>query len=173
MSPSAQLRLVQEFWAGPASFENSAYGQLHGPGGPGFVCVVKVVDGPAQFAAPAPDGAAAKLRIRDYMPDGQRWWFCFGEKGGRPHTVKAHQQLQLYMEEYLAAAGIAGDPGDWPLFRSARGKTKQLTTHVPPDSKMKRKAQGGITGLEVNAMLKRRLRDARLVGCDFEFQVPL
>ena len=108
------------------------------------------------------DGAAARLRIRDWMSDGERSWLNFGEKGGRPHTVKAHKQLQRYMEEYLAAAGITGDPGDWPLFRSARGKTKKLSPYVPPDPKMNRKAHGGITGLEINAMLKRRLRDARL-----------
>lgn len=108
------------------------------------------------------DGAAAKLRMRDYFSDGERCWFRFSDKRGTAYSVKASHQLEPYLAEYLREAGIADDPGDWPLFRSARGKTKQLNTYVPPDPKTNQPAKGGLTGLEINLILKRRLRDARL-----------
>ena len=81
------------------------------------------------------DGAAAKLRIRDYFSDGERCWLRFQDKRGTVYTVKASHQLEPYLAAYLQEAEIGDDPGDWPLFRSARGKTKQLNPYVPPDPK--------------------------------------
>lgn len=107
-------------------------------------------------------GAAAKLRMSDHYPDGERWWFDFGEKGGKAHTVKASHTLQIYMRAYIDAAGIAADAKDWPVFRSAVGRSKQLTPYQPPLPTTGRKARGGLTGDDILRIVKRRFRDAGL-----------
>jgi len=94
-------------------------------------------------------GAVAKLRLQDYSPDGNQWWFRFDEKGGKARTIPARYDLQAYVEAYLAAAKIAKDPGEAPLFRSAVRKTKVLTP-LP------------MTANDIYRMVKRRLRDAGL-----------
>ncbi|HEV8715466.1 MAG TPA: tyrosine-type recombinase/integrase [Candidatus Binatia bacterium] len=94
-------------------------------------------------------GAVAKLRLEDYAPDGNQWWFRFDEKGGKARTIPARYDLQSYVETYLAAAGIARDPGETPLFRSAVRKTKVLTP-LP------------MTANDIYRMVKRRLQDAGL-----------
>jgi integrase/recombinase XerD len=40
--------------------------------------------------------------------------------------VPCHHNLEKYLDEYIAAAGIAGDP-EGPLFRTAARKTGTLT----------------------------------------------
>lgn len=44
------------------------------------------------------------------------------EKGGKEHEVPCHHKLEQHLDEYIAAAGIAGDP-DGPLFRTSGRKT--------------------------------------------------
>jgi site-specific recombinase XerD len=94
-------------------------------------------------------GAVVKLRLEDYSPDGNQWWFRFDEKGGKARTIPARYDLQAYVEEYLAAASVAGDSGETPLFRSAVHKTKVLTPLA-------------MTANDIYRMVKRRLRDAGL-----------
>ena len=48
------------------------------------------------------------------------------EKGGKEHEVPCHHNLETYLDEYIAAAGIAHDR-QGPLFRTAAGKTGALT----------------------------------------------
>ena len=48
------------------------------------------------------------------------------EKGGKEHEVPCHHSLEQYLDEYIAAAGIAGEP-DAPLFQTTAGKTGMLT----------------------------------------------
>jgi site-specific recombinase XerC len=57
---------------------------------------------------------------------GQRGWVRLHEKGGKEHEVPCHHDLEHYLGEYIAAAGIAADR-DGPLFRTAAGKTGALT----------------------------------------------
>jgi site-specific recombinase XerD len=70
--------------------------------------------------------AAIGMNVRDYYPQGKRWWVRLHEKGGKRHEMPAHHLLETYMDEYLEAAGITEDKGS-PLFRTAAGKTGQLT----------------------------------------------
>jgi integrase/recombinase XerD len=57
--------------------------------------------------------------------------------------------LQREIQGYLAAAGIADDNKDRPLFRSTARKTKQLTGN-------------GLTTKDICNLVKRRLNDAGL-----------
>jgi integrase/recombinase XerD len=66
--------------------------------------------------------AVLKMQVRDYFVQGRRGWVRLHEKGGKEHEVPCHHNLEKYLDEYIAAAGIAGDL-DGPLFRTAAGKT--------------------------------------------------
>jgi integrase/recombinase XerD len=50
------------------------------------------------------------------------------EKGSKEHEVPCHHNLEKYLDEYIAAAGIASDL-EGPLFRTAAGKTGALTAN--------------------------------------------
>jgi site-specific recombinase XerD len=70
--------------------------------------------------------AALKMKVRDYFVQGRRGWVRLHEKGGKQHEVPCHHNLEKYLDEYIAAAGIAADL-EGPLFRTAAGKTGALT----------------------------------------------
>jgi site-specific recombinase XerD len=71
-------------------------------------------------------GAVVAMRVEDYYPEGKRWWVRLHEKGGKRHEMPAHHKLEAYIDEYLDAAGLRGEVKS-PLFRSAVGKTGQLS----------------------------------------------
>ncbi len=99
-------------------------------------------------------GAATGMDVEDWYFQGRRWWVRLHEKGGKRHEMPAHHNLEEYMAAYLDAAGIAGKKGT-PLFRTARGKTQQLT-------------ERRITQPEVYLMIRRRAAGAgikTLIGC--------
>jgi len=78
--------------------------------------------------------AAIHMKVEDYFPQGKRWWIRLHEKGGKHHEVPAHHLLEEYLDAYLAAAGIAEDKKG-PLFRTAQGRTQQLTrTPLPREN---------------------------------------
>ncbi len=66
--------------------------------------------------------AVLEMKVRDYFAQGRRGWVRLHEKGGKEHEVPCHHNLGLYLDEYIAAAGIAEDPGG-PLFRTTGRKT--------------------------------------------------
>ena len=99
-------------------------------------------------------GAATGMDVEDWYFQGRRWWVRLHEKGGKQHEMPAHHNLEEYMAAYIEAAGIAGAKGT-PLFRTARGKTQQLT-------------ERRITQPEVYLMIRRRAAGAgikTLIGC--------
>ena len=57
---------------------------------------------------------------------GRRGWVRLHEKGGKEHEVPCHHNLEQYLDEYIAAAGLAGDAEGY-LFRTAAGKTGEPT----------------------------------------------
>jgi len=65
-------------------------------------------------------GAVLKMKVKDYFVQGRRGWVRLHEKGGKEHDVPCHHTLEKYLDEYIAAAGLASDP-DGPLFRTAPG----------------------------------------------------
>lgn len=94
--------------------------------------------------------AAVGLRVKDYFQNGRRSFVRLREKGGKEKNIPAHHTLEQFLDEYLAAAGLARD-AEGPLFRTALRKTDRLT-----DRPMRR--------TDVYAMVRRRCRDAGLVG---------
>lgn len=94
-------------------------------------------------------GAVVSLRVKDFAQDGTQWCLRFGEKGGKRRKIPCRHDLEQYLHDYLAAAGIALEK-DAPLFRSF-------------DRQRKISARG-IHRVEVHGMLKRRLKRADLPG---------
>jgi site-specific recombinase XerC len=66
-------------------------------------------------------GAVVAMRVEDYFPNGKRWWVRLHETGGKRHEMPAHQELEHFLDEYLAAAGIRDD-SNIPLFRERQDR---------------------------------------------------
>jgi site-specific recombinase XerD len=66
--------------------------------------------------------AVLDMKVKDYFIQGRRGWVRLHEKGGKEHEVPCHHTLERFLDEYIAAAGIASD-ADGPLFRSVGRKT--------------------------------------------------
>ena len=92
--------------------------------------------------------AVVSMRVEDYFSAGKRWWARLHEKGGKRHEMPCHHNLEAYLDAYLQAAKIL-EAKKSPLFRSARGRTDELT-----ENPMHR--------LDVYRMIRRRARDAGL-----------
>jgi site-specific recombinase XerD len=71
-------------------------------------------------------GAVTRMKVSDYFVQGRRRWVRLHEKGGKEHDVPCHHNLDHFLDEYIAAAGIAIDP-DGYLFRTAPGTSGFLT----------------------------------------------
>jgi len=73
-------------------------------------------------------GAVITMRVEDYYSQGRRGWVRLHEKGGKRHEMPCNHNLEAYLDAYIAAAGIAEDRKGY-LFRSTRGRSRQLTTN--------------------------------------------
>ena len=93
-------------------------------------------------------GAVVAMRVKDYYTQGHRAWFVLHEKGGRYHRVPAHHKAVEFADAYVEAAGIAKESSA-PLFRTTRGKTRELTDR-------------GMTQGDALRMTKRRAKNAGL-----------
>ncbi len=93
-------------------------------------------------------GAAVSMRVEDYFVQGRRGWVRLHEKGGKEHEMPTHHNLDKYLEEYIAAAGIAQDRKG-PLFRTSKGRGGELADRPLLQSDVwrmirRRAAQAGI-----------------------------
>ena len=70
--------------------------------------------------------AALEMKVKDYFVQGRRGWVQLHEKGGKEHTVPCHHSLEKFLDEYIAAANIAGDADGW-LFRTSDRRSGRLT----------------------------------------------
>jgi integrase/recombinase XerD len=70
-------------------------------------------------------GAAVLMRVEDYFVQGRRGWVRLHEKGSKEHEMPTHHNLDRYLEEYIAAAGIAKDRKG-SLFRTSKGRGGEL-----------------------------------------------
>ena len=99
-------------------------------------------------------GAVVALKVEDYYPQKKRWWLRLHEKNGKVNEMPCHHKLEVYLDEYLEAAGIAGErKGE--LFRTAIGKTGKL-------------APKALSRTDVWYMVRRRAASAGIetaIGC--------
>lgn len=99
-------------------------------------------------------GAAVKMRGQDIYTQGRRTWIRLHEKDGKRHQMPCHHKLEAFLEEYIAAAGIADDPKGW-LFRTTEGRSGTLTDRP-------------MSQADVYRMIRRRADDAGIktkIGC--------
>jgi site-specific recombinase XerD len=92
--------------------------------------------------------AVVNMKVRDYYPQGKRYWIRLHEKGGKFHEVPAHHTAEKYLDEYIEIAGIVGEKSN-PLFRSTRGRSRELTAHA-------------MSRFDAYKMIRRRAEDAEL-----------
>jgi integrase/recombinase XerD len=74
--------------------------------------------------------AVAKLKVGDLTQDGSQFLLRFLEKGGKSREIPLRHDVQAWVLEYLAAAGIDRERDkELPLFRSRIGKANKLSGH--------------------------------------------
>ena len=83
-------------------------------------------------------GAVLQMNVGDYFSQGRRGWVRLHEKGGKEHEAPCIPKLETYLDEYIAAAGIADDK-DGPLFRTTGRSTgtphrHDATGRLPADT---------------------------------------
>ena len=76
----------------------------------------------------------ARLKMKSLEHDGSQWLLNFAKKGGKAREIPVRHDLEQYLLPWLDAAGPRDAPKDSPLFRSAIGKTRQLTARTPTAS---------------------------------------
>jgi len=67
--------------------------------------------------------AAMTMDVKDVFPQHHRLWFRITEKGSKYHEMPCHHNLEQYLREYIAAAGLEKGA----LFRTFKGKTGLMT----------------------------------------------
>jgi len=67
-------------------------------------------------------GAVLRMKVEDYFSQGRRGWVRLHERGGKGVEAPCIPKLEAYLDEYLAAAGIADDT-EGPLFRTTGRST--------------------------------------------------
>jgi len=78
-------------------------------------------------------GAVLQMNVSDYFTQGRRGWVRLHEKGGKEHEAPCHHKLETFLDEYIAAAGIAIDK-DGPLFRTTGRATGEQHRMTQPDA---------------------------------------
>ena len=71
--------------------------------------------------------AVVGLHVEDYYPQSKRWWLRLREKNGKVNHMPCHHKLEVYLDDYLFAAGSSSDKKA-PLFRAAIGRTGRLSS---------------------------------------------
>jgi site-specific recombinase XerD len=79
-------------------------------------------------------GAALGMKVEDVYSQNRRLWVRLREKGGKPHAMPCHHNLETYLTAYIEGAGLASDPKG-PLFRTiGRDKGRPLTRTPLPQA---------------------------------------
>ena len=63
--------------------------------------------------------AAVGMKVEDYYVQKRRGWVRLHEKGGKVTEMPCHHNLEQYLEEWVAASGLAATPNA-PLFPTLR-----------------------------------------------------
>ena len=76
-------------------------------------------------------GAALGMKVEDVFAQNRRLWVQLREKGGKPHAMPCHHNLETYLVCYIEGAGIGSDPRG-ALFRTiGRGTGRLSATPLP------------------------------------------
>ncbi len=86
------------------------------------------------------------MTVEDVYWQHRRLWVRLHEKGGKEHSMPCHHNLETYLQDYIEAAGLAGDR-EGPLFRTTVRRTGVLTDRP-------------MTQSDAWRMVQRRARDA-------------
>ena len=92
-------------------------------------------------------GAIASLKVGDFYDVGNQFCLRFHEKRGKSREIPCRHDLQIFLQEYIAA--IEPMDNKAPLFRSAVRRTKMLTDRP-------------MTTGDIARMIKRRCRRIHL-----------
>ena len=84
-------------------------------------------------------GAVIKMRVEDVYTQNRRTWVRLHEKGGKQHEMPCHHNLDKYLNAYIAGAQL--EEGKGVLFRTAFGKTGQLSERPMSQSDIYRMIQ--------------------------------
>jgi site-specific recombinase XerD len=75
-------------------------------------------------------GAALAMKVEDVYTQNRRLWVRLHEKGGKPHAMPCHHNLDAYLTAYIEGAGLDKDPKA-PLFRTIGRNKGRLLTQTP------------------------------------------
>jgi integrase len=92
-------------------------------------------------------GAVLQMNVGDYFIQGRRGWVRLHEKGGKEHEAPCHHKLEEFLDEYIAAAGIADDK-DGPLFRTTGRATGTAHRMAQPDAYRMIERRGRAAGIK-------------------------
>lgn len=92
-------------------------------------------------------GAVLQMNVGDYFIQGRRGWVRLHEKGGKEHEAPCHHKLEAFLDEYIAAASIAGDK-DGPLFRTTGRATGMAHRMAQPDAYRMIERRGRAAGIK-------------------------
>jgi integrase/recombinase XerC len=82
-------------------------------------------------------GAALGMRVEDVFTQNRRLWVRLREKGGKPHAMPCHHNVETYVAAYVEGAGLAEDPHHVddghgrPRPRLVRGGTALAAGRLP------------------------------------------
>lgn len=94
-------------------------------------------------------GAVAKLQRGHFYDDGEQFSLRFAEKSGKSREIPVRHDLRGFLAEYLEASGVSTEQPGVAFFRTALGRTRQLTSNR-------------MTAGDMGRMVKRRMREAGL-----------
>ncbi len=92
-------------------------------------------------------GAVLAMSVGDYYSQGRRGWIRLHEKGGKEHQSPCVAKLEAYLDEYIAAAGIAIDKAG-PLWRTTGRKTGTAHRLTQPDAYLMIRRRAKVAGIE-------------------------
>ena len=93
--------------------------------------------------------AVARLRLGDFQDHGEQRLLRFAEKGGQERQIPVRHDLEAWLGDYIASAGIEDEPKSSALFRPAEAGRPLLADRF-------------YTAHSMRQMFTRRLKDAGL-----------
>ena len=107
-------------------------------------------------------GAVARLRRGDYRGRPGKRHLYFQEKGGNHQTIEVRDDLERYLDEYLARGRMVTADKDCPLIRPLLRTERKFRPWVPADPIQNFPERGVMTSHDLCRMVKRRMRRAGL-----------